>query len=168
MVSITQDALRRQRPRDLCEVANRGVRHFAEYWVLRNPRSRLFPLLWEAGWPAGKATWQWNLRRSLGDMSAAAHSPPVDHTSDWLEELEGILKRFDAISNCAQGAVRSVIESFLEDKDTTEDEIVCVAALLARHTPRPEETRQERLPTLVYQRTRQARPTAVALSQGTN
>ena len=101
-------------------------------------------------------------------VRCGSFAPPVDHTSDWLEELEGILKRFDAISNCAQGAVRSVIESFLEDKDTTEDEIVCVAALLARHTPRPEETRQERLPTLVYQRTRQARPTAVALSQGTN
>lgn len=106
--------------------------------------------------------------QSLGDMSAAAYSPPADRTSDWLEELEGILKRFDAISNCAQAAVRSVVESFLEDEDTTEDEIVCVAALLARHTPGPDEVRDERLPRLVYQRTRKARGTAVALSQGMN
>lgn len=69
-------------------------------------------------------------------MSAAAYTLPVDRPRDWLEELERILKRADAMSSVAQNAVSSVVESFLHDPDTTDTEIASVNALLARHGSR--------------------------------
>jgi hypothetical protein len=69
-------------------------------------------------------------------MGTAAYTLPVDRPRDWLEELERILKRADAMSSVAQDAVSSVVESFLHDPDTTETEIASVNALLAHHTSR--------------------------------
>jgi hypothetical protein len=69
-------------------------------------------------------------------MGLAVYTLPVDRQCDWLDELERILKRFDAMSNAAQDAVSSVVESFLHDPDTTDAEIAHVNALRARHKPR--------------------------------
>jgi hypothetical protein len=66
-------------------------------------------------------------------MGVAAYTLLVDRQCDWLEELERILERFDAMSSIAQDAVGSVVESFLHDPDTTAAEIAHVNALLARH-----------------------------------
>lgn len=69
-------------------------------------------------------------------MGTAAYTLPVDRPRDWLEELETILERADAMSSVAQDAVSSVVESFLRDPDTTDTEIASVNALLARHGSR--------------------------------
>ena len=77
-------------------------------------------------------------------MSAAAHSFPVDRMSDWLEELERIMKAFDALPSAAQDAVKSVVESLVRDPDTSDAEIAHANALLARHTPHPEPGQRHR------------------------
>ena len=69
-------------------------------------------------------------------MGTAAYTLPVNRPRDWLEELETILKRADAMSSVAQDAVSSVVESFLHDPDTTDTEIASVNALFARHGSR--------------------------------
>jgi len=65
-------------------------------------------------------------------MGAAARVLPAD----WLEELERILKRSDTMPGAARDAVRSVVQSFLNDPHTTEREITHATVLLARHEPR--------------------------------
>lgn len=78
-------------------------------------------------------------------MAAAAYTPSVERTSDWLEELERILKGFDAIPSAARDAVRSVVESLVHDPDTTDAEIGYASALLADHAQRlPEAPPQRR------------------------
>jgi len=67
-------------------------------------------------------------------MSVAAYTLPADRPCDWLEELERILERFGAMSSGAQDAVRSVVESFLDDPQTSNAEIARMTALLARST----------------------------------
>ena len=74
-------------------------------------------------------------------MAAAAYSSSVDRTSDWLEELEGVLKRFDAFPSAAQEAVRSVVASLLNDPETTSAEIAYAQAVLASTDRRSAETR---------------------------
>ena len=69
-------------------------------------------------------------------MGTAAYTLPSDRPSDWLEELERILKRADAMSSVALNAVSSVVESFLHDPDTADTEIARMNALLARHRSR--------------------------------
>jgi hypothetical protein len=69
-------------------------------------------------------------------MGTAAYTLPADRPRDWLEELEQILKRADAMSSVAQHAVTSVVESFLRDPDTTDTEIASVNALVAHHGSR--------------------------------
>ncbi|MGZ6563166.1 MAG: hypothetical protein ACXVH1_26945 [Solirubrobacteraceae bacterium] len=98
-------------------------------------------------------------------MSAAAYSPPADRTSDWLEELERILKEFDALPNHAQDAVSSVVNSLLHDPDTSDSEITHLNALIARHRPRSDEGRQHRRPSLSKKRTQYAHRIALTLSQ---
>ena len=84
-----------------------------------------FPLLREAAPAASKATCDLNAPSATpsGAMSAAAHSFPVDRMSDWLEELERIMKAFDALPSAAQAAVKSVVESLVRDPDTSDAEI---------------------------------------------
>ena len=84
-------------------------------------------------------------------MSAAAYSSSVDRTSDWLAELEVALKRFEAIPSAAQDAVRSVVESLLNDPETTKGEIAYARALLANSDRRSEDTRHRREPSLLEQ-----------------
>ena len=98
-------------------------------------------------------------------MSAAAYSPPADRTSDWLEELERILKEFDALPSHAQDAVSSVINSLLHDPDTSDVEITHLNALLARHRPRSDDRRQQHRPSLSQERTQFAHRIALTLSQ---
>jgi hypothetical protein len=69
-------------------------------------------------------------------MVAAAYTLPVDRQRDWLEELERIVKRFDAMSSAVQVAVLSACESVLDDLDITEAERTHLIALLARRKPR--------------------------------
>ncbi len=69
-------------------------------------------------------------------MGVAVYTLPVDRPCDWLEELERILKRFDAMSSVAQDAVGSVVESLLHDPATSDAEIAHANALLAGHKPR--------------------------------
>jgi hypothetical protein len=90
----------------------------------------------ETGGRRGSLLLQAPLCDPQGAMSAAAYSPPADRTSDWLEELERILKEFDALPNHAQDAVSSVVNSLLHDPDTSDSEITHLNALIARHRPR--------------------------------
>jgi len=81
-------------------------------------------------------------------MAAAAHSPSRDHASDRLEELERILKGFDAIPDAARDVVRSVVESLLHDPATTDAEIAHANVLLARRVQRVQETSPQRRPSI--------------------
>ena len=72
----------------------------------------------------------------LGVMVAAAYTFPVYWQRDWLEELERIVKRFDAMSSAVQIAVLSACASVLDDLDITEAEKAHLVTLLARRKPR--------------------------------
>ena len=68
-------------------------------------------------------------------MDAVAYTLPADQQIGWLEELEGIVDCWDAMSSVAQDAVRSVVESFLSGPDTTNAQIARASALLAAPSP---------------------------------
>jgi hypothetical protein len=69
-------------------------------------------------------------------MVAAVYTLHADRQRDWLEELERIVRRFDAMSSAVQIAVLSACESVLDDLDITEVEKAHLVALLARRKPR--------------------------------
>ena len=98
-------------------------------------------------------------------MSAAAHVVPVDRMSDWLEELERIMKAFDALPSAAQEAVNSVAESLALDPNTSDADIAQLSALLALHKPSSDDERQQRPTSLSQKRTRYAHRIALSLSQ---
>jgi hypothetical protein len=98
-------------------------------------------------------------------MTAAAYSFPVDHMSDWLEELERILKGFDALPNAAQDAVNSVVKSLVHDPNTGDSEIAHLNALIAQNGPRSDDGRQQRRASLSPKRTQYLHRIALALSQ---
>ena len=91
-------------------------------------------------------------------MSAAAHVVPVDRMRDWLEELERILKAFDALPSAAQEAVNSVIESLALDPNTSDAEIAQLNTMLARYKPSADDGRQQRPG--AFRRSERATPTA--------
>jgi hypothetical protein len=64
-------------------------------------------------------------------MSAAALTLPVDRQGDWLAELERILNRWDGMSTAARHAVGTVVESLLDDPESSETEIALARALLS-------------------------------------
>jgi hypothetical protein len=55
--------------------------------------------------------------------------------SEWLEELERVMKAFDALPSAAQAAVKSIVESLVRDPDTSDVEIAHLNALLALRNP---------------------------------
>jgi hypothetical protein len=63
-------------------------------------------------------------------MSAAALTLPVDRQSDWLAELERILNRWDGMPSAARDAVGTVVESLLDDPESSETEVAFARALL--------------------------------------
>ena len=99
-------------------------------------------------------------------MSAAAYVSPADRMSDWLEELERILKEFDALPSAAQDAVNSVVGSLLRDPNTRDVEIVHLNALLALHRMRSDDGRKPHRASLSQKRTQYAHRITLALSQG--
>jgi hypothetical protein len=99
-------------------------------------------------------------------MSAAAYSSPVDRMSDWLEELGRTLKAFDALPSAAQDAVKVVVESFVNDPETSQAEISHVSALLALHgMAQSEAGRHQRRASISQKRTQYAHRVALALTQ---
>jgi hypothetical protein len=98
-------------------------------------------------------------------MSAAAHSFPVDRMSEWLEELERVMKAFDALPSAAQAAVKSVVESLVRDPDTSDVEIAHLNALLALRRPGSDDGRHQRRASLSHKRTQYAHRAALALPQ---
>lgn len=64
-------------------------------------------------------------------MSAAC-AIPVDRETEWKRELERILADWNAMSDAAQAAVRSVIASVLTQPDVSTAEAALVHDLLAR------------------------------------
>jgi hypothetical protein len=68
-------------------------------------------------------------------MGVAAYALPVDRRSDWLEELERILDRWDGLSTAARDAVVAVLEAVLGDGDISDGESVRARVLLARIKP---------------------------------
>ena len=99
-------------------------------------------------------------------MSAAAHSSPVDRMSDWLEELERILKAFDALPSAAQNAVNSVVESFVHDPATSHAEISHLNALFALHgAPHSDGGQPQRRARLLHKRADHATRVALAFTQ---
>ena len=97
-------------------------------------------------------------------MTAAAYSSPVDRVSDWLEELERVLKEFDALPTAAQDAVSSLVHSLLHDPDTSEAEVTHLNALIAQHRPRSHDRRQQCWASLSQTRTQYAHRIALAQS----
>jgi hypothetical protein len=69
-------------------------------------------------------------------MAAAAYTLPVDRQSDWLVELERILEGWDAIPIAARDAVALVVESLIEDSDSSVDDVLHARALLAERQGR--------------------------------
>ena len=98
-------------------------------------------------------------------MSPAAHVVPVDRMSDWLEELERIMKAFDALPSAAQEAVNSVVESLALDPNTSDAEIAQLNALLALHKPSADDGRQQLPTSLSQKRMRYAHRIALSLAQ---
>ena len=84
--------------------------------------------------PCGQASDE-NVSYCFGAMAVAAYSLPDDRISDWLVELESIVKRFDAMPRVAQAAVVLAVEGFLADADTSAAEAYATA-LLADHGQR--------------------------------
>lgn len=97
-------------------------------------------------------------------MSAAAHVVPVDRMRDWLEELERIMKAFDALPSAAQEAVNSVVESLALDPNTSDAEIAQLNTILARYKSSADDDRQQRPESLSQKRTRCAHRVALSLS----
>ena len=95
-------------------------------------------------------------------MSAAAHVLPADRMSDWLEELERILKEFDALPSAAQDAVNSVVDSLVHDPNTRDAEIAHLNALLALHRMSSDDGRQQRRASLPQKRTQHAQRITLA------
>ena len=94
-----------------------------------------------------------------------AYSSPVDRMSDWLEELERTLTAFDALPRAAQDAVNSVVESFVQDPETSQAEISRLNALLMlRAMPHSDDGRHQRRASLSHKRTQYAHRVALALS----
>ena len=98
-------------------------------------------------------------------MTAVGYALPIDRMSDWLEELEQILKGFDALPSRAQDAVNSVVESLLHDPDTSDAETAPLSALLARHKPPSDDGLHQGRVSLSQKRTQFAHRIALALSQ---
>ena len=98
-------------------------------------------------------------------MSAAAHSFPVDRTSDWLDELDRILNGFDALPSAAQDAVNAVVESLVRDPDISDAEIAHLNALLALRRSGSDDGRHQRGVSLAHMRTKNAHRLALPLSQ---
>ena len=53
-------------------------------------------------------------------MVAAAYTLPAGREGDWLEELDRVVKRVDAMSSPVRIAVPSVLEQLLDDLDITD------------------------------------------------
>ena len=86
--------------------------------------------------------------------------------SDWLEELERTLTAFDALPRAAQDAVKSVVESFVHDRETSQAEISRLNALLALHgMPHSSDGRHQHWASLSHKRTHYAHRVALALSE---
>jgi hypothetical protein len=86
--------------------------------------------------------------------------------SDWLEELERIVKAFDALPSAAQDAINSVVESLLHDPDTSDAEIAHLNALLALHgMQKSDDGRHQRRAHFPQKPTQYAHRVALALSQ---
>jgi hypothetical protein len=98
-------------------------------------------------------------------MTAAVYVLPADRMSDWLEELERILKEFDALPSAAQDAVNAVVESLVHDPNTPGAEIAHLNALLALHRTHSDDGRQQRRASLSQKRTQYAHRITLALSQ---
>jgi hypothetical protein len=69
-------------------------------------------------------------------MSAAAYTLPVDRQGDWLAELERILNRWDGMTTAARDAVGTVVETLLDDPESSETEVALARALLTDHERR--------------------------------
>jgi hypothetical protein len=86
--------------------------------------------------------------------------------SDWLEELERTLTAFDALPCAAQDAVKSVVESYVHEPETSPEEISRLNALLALHgMPHSSDGRHQNGASLSQKRTPYAHGVALALSQ---
>ena len=68
-------------------------------------------------------------------MSVAAHALPAEDRTDWLDELELILNRWGGLSITAQTAVTEVIQSFLDDSETSPTDAATARRLLTQIRP---------------------------------
>ena len=98
-------------------------------------------------------------------MTAAASVLPVDRMSDWLQELERILKSFDALPSAAQDAINSVVESLVRDPNTSDAEISRLNALLTLDRTRTDDGQHQRRASRSQKRAHYAHRISLALSK---
>lgn len=65
-------------------------------------------------------------------MSTAAYALPVEDRGEWLDELDRILDSWGSFSHVPQESVIAVVESFLDDPETSPTDAATAWRLLAR------------------------------------
>jgi len=68
-------------------------------------------------------------------MSTVAYALPVEDRSEWLDELDRILDCWGGLSHVSQERVMAVVESFLDDPETSPTDAAAAWRLLARMRP---------------------------------